>query len=234
MECNLACPSGSELKLESLLDSRSLEQTWSFLDLPSTASAAKADSNQTNSAIQSQQAFCKNLYRDLIFRKQIDEGAVFQVGLYVHKDGRNFAVKHAKLGGKRKDFGGNPAGGIFSALREIQVNYQEALKRHQNIVHIFGWDWSEKRVPVVITEYAEKGTLRDFLKAQSQAFREGKWSGLKRNLALDIAAGLCAMHASDIAHGDVKLENALVFAHPERGLDCKSVGFQPCRIRGLD
>lgn len=209
----------TDFKPESLLDSRSLEQTWSFLDLPSSGtSTIDEDPNQSKTAAQSQQAHCKHLYRQLVLIKQVGEGAVFQVGLYKHRDGRQFAVKHAKLGGKRRDGGNNPAGGIFSALREIQVNFQDALKRHENIVEILGWDWSEKRVPVILTEYAENGTLRDFVQAHSTAMRSRSqsWDTLRRGFALDVAAGLSALHASDIAHGDVKLENTLVFTHPKR------------------
>jgi serine/threonine protein kinase len=134
-------------------------------------------------------------------------------------------VKHAKLGGKLRDGGNNPAGGIFSALREIQVNFHDALKRHENIVEIMGWDWSEKRVPVILTEYAENGTLREFVHRHCSATKEHSWYELKRNFALDIASGLCALHASDVAHGDVKLENTLVFPHPERGWHTKVSDF---------
>jgi serine/threonine protein kinase len=217
-----ASSSFSECKLESLLDTRSLEQTWSFLDLPASTTAVDEDPTQSKTAVQMEQAQCRHLYRELTLQKQVGEGAVFQVGLYLHRDGREFAVKHARLGSRRRDGGNNPAGGIFSAMREIQVNFHDTLKRHQNIIDIMGWDWSEKRVPVIITEYAGNGTMRDFLQAPS-SFPKG--FDLKRNLALDVASGLCALHASDIAHGDVKLENTLVFPHSEQGWCAKVSDF---------
>jgi serine/threonine protein kinase len=37
----------------------------------------------------------------------------------------------------------------------------------------------------------------------------------KKSIALDIARGITALHDSDVIHGDMKLENVLIFYKPE-------------------
>ena len=192
------------------------ETLSSILDLPSAATFIDEDPNANAAEKQTQRKYLRNFYRDLEYKEDIGLGAVFRVGRYVNKSNkRQYAVKHAIRSAMSRATGNRPSGGIFHALQEIRVTSHEALARHENIVRIFGWDVSIRREPVIIAEYASHGTLRNFLRADKLSKeRLCSWN-LKRNFALDVAAGLSAIHAADIAHGDIKLDNTLVFPHPK-------------------
>lgn len=120
---------------------------------------------------------------------------------------------------------------IQSFARDARVMCHPPLRHHENIVKIleygFGFpeknsdideDWA-KATPFIIMELAELGTLKDFISHKAPTMYE------KRELCLDVASGLEAMHACGIAHGDVKLENVLVFLHPTRRYIAKLCDF---------
>ncbi|KAI1420557.1 hypothetical protein F5Y12DRAFT_719445 [Xylaria sp. FL1777] len=160
-----------------------------------------------NTTAYARTAYCARLFRESVYVKHLGNGAIFTVSLYKHPD-RLFAVKKAKTDSGKKEGGGkqNPANNIILALREIQVVSNQVLQNHSNIIRIIGWDRDNLGVPVLFTEFAEQGTLQDFLRQNpnlSMAQRHG--------FALDIACGLNALHIADVAHGDVKLANTLVF-----------------------
>ena len=203
----------------SLLDSNSLERAFSFMPSFSRLVTNTLSPSEINGATSALKA---GFYRNLKYCKHLGEGAVFVVSLYEHPNGELFAVKRTRLGQQRsRGKADNPVGGIFSAFTEIHVTWHENLKRHENIIKILSWDWSEDRIPLVIAEYAPQGTLRDFLLAQGDRLSGNS----RRDLCLDIAAGLTALHACDVAHGDVKTANALVFPHPHRQWQAKVSDF---------
>lgn len=108
-----------------------------------------------------------------------------------------------------KDFGG-----LRAFRQELRVLNQFQLKVHENIVKglFVGFDRLHK--PIIGLEMAAFGTLDDVLLSRSL---DGDPSGrLAFDLILDIAAGLAAIHACVIAHGDIKPANVLVYPHPER------------------
>jgi serine/threonine protein kinase len=213
-----SCPASSRTDTASSIDTASYAETLSsILDLPSAATFIDEDPHTSAAAKQTQRSLLQNFYRGLKHQKDIGQGAVFRVGLYINKsDRREYAVKHAIRSQTHRAIGNRPTGGIFHALQEIRVTSHEALARHENIIRIFGWDMTIHREPVIIAEYACSGTLRDFLRANKLLMNPAYTWNLKRNFALDIAAGLSAIHAVDIAHGDIKLDNTLVFPHAKR------------------
>jgi serine/threonine protein kinase len=71
-----------------------------------------------------------------------------------------------------------------------------------------GEDWI-KTQPFLVLEYAEHRTLKDPPSCRSL-------STCSRNLALDTALGVNALHSCGIAHGDIKLENVLMFTNCQR------------------
>ncbi|KAL2819714.1 kinase-like domain-containing protein [Aspergillus granulosus] len=203
----------------SFLDAASFSKSWSFL--PIDFGALNNDPYRSRNTISNaQNAYIRGLYKDSRHVQNLGEGSVFKVTLRQATKGcQLYALKTAKLDGrsalgKKGETKKSSAGGVFSALKEIQVVSNVILRAHPNIVNILGWDWSQEQIPVIFVEYAEKGSLRDYLQFNGAAVSPS----LKRQFARDIACGLNALHAVDIAHGDVKLLNTLVFVDVKKGL----------------
>lgn len=81
------------------------------------------------------------------------------------------------------------------------------LAKNEYVLSVFGYGWNDKRggiFPFAITEFADAGTLKDFLRAKEVPLHERL---LPR---CDVARGLDALHGCNIAHGDLKLENVFV------------------------
>ena len=71
----------------------------------------------------------------------------------------------------------------------------------------YGWQLENGRLyPYVVAEYGSLGSMRPFLKANFRL-------PLRHRLMLsgDIASGLTALHEVDVIHGDLKLDNVVVF-----------------------
>ena len=203
--------------VESIADT--LSSVYSYL--PGIfAEAVDADPYRSrNTVAHAHQAHQRGLFKKLTQRGHLGQGAVFDVFLYeLGEKGRSnfYAVKKTKTRwglsgagrgatGQSKD--ARPLDGVHLAFKEIQIISNNLLRRHPNIVTIIGWDWANDRIPVVIVEYAEAGTLQAFLQSHGRKLK----SSARRKICLDIACGLTALHAADVAHGDVKLANVLVF-----------------------
>ncbi|KAH6964725.1 hypothetical protein DER45DRAFT_153867 [Fusarium avenaceum] len=152
-----------------------------------------------NTATEMRNSHVPKLFRESTKVGHVGNGGVFDVSLYEHNN-TLYAVKKA-----RRDY---PGGGKI-AFQEIQVVSELLLRHHTNIIDIRGWDWSEDQLPVLFTCFAEQGTLKDFLQHDKSIL-----GTIKRHFAIDIASGIHALHAADIAHGDIKLINTLVFPDP--------------------
>lgn len=114
---------------------------------------------------------------------------------------------------------------MSSALMELYALVHPPLLQHPNIVNFLGLAWGSNpfepthRLPIVVVEYAEHGTLADL---QEKIFLP---STVRQNLCLDVALGLDILHRCGIVHGDVKSENVLIFTHPERQYVAKVADF---------
>ena len=108
-------------------------------------------------------------------------------------------------------------------LRELRIMVHEPFRNHENIVRLLGIGWETNRLtgdngrhtsifhwPFLVQEFAELGSLADML---DQVLVE---PDIRISLCADVGRGLQALHACDVVHGDLKLENVLVFRHPER------------------
>jgi len=206
----------------SLLDGSSFSRSFSFLALD--FGVLENDPYRSRNTIASaQNAYNRGFHKNSQHVCDVGEGAVFKVSLRKSNvNGRLYAFKSAKKTAcYTKGKSGSSAIGVFPVLREIQVVSHDVAKSHPNIVDVIGWDWSETRTPIVFVEYAELGSLKDFLQAQGSSLKPYE----KSQLCLDIACGLNALHCIDIAHGDVKLANTLVFTEDHGAYKAKISDF---------
>ncbi|OTA84862.1 hypothetical protein M434DRAFT_166065 [Hypoxylon sp. CO27-5] len=83
------------------------------------------------------------------------------------------------------------------------------LRSHGCMIQALGYGWvddpQEGGQPYLIMDYSHHGTLVEYLQRCRTTIDE------RRELALDVASALKALHESRIVHGDVKPENVLVF-----------------------
>ena len=100
---------------------------------------------------------------------------------------------------------------VRSMMLEITALCHPSLRKHPNIVDLMAWgsstrDWQE--VPFIALEIANMD-LASFLRDRNEVSIDEK-----HYLAHDIACGLDAVHEVGIVHGDLKLENVLIFGEP--------------------
>jgi serine/threonine protein kinase len=206
----------------SFLDGSSFSASFTFLALDFGA-LDNDPYRSRNTIANAQNAYNRGLFSKSNLVKDLGAGAVFQVTLRKSKTTPElYAVKTAHTADARgSSRTSSTATGVFPVLREIQVVSHAVAKIHPNILDVIGWDWGTQRIPVVFVEYAELGTLKDFLPIHGS----GLSAHQKRKLCLDVACGLNALHSIDIAHGDVKLTNTLVFGNPKAGYVAKVSDF---------
>ena len=113
-----------------------------------------------------------------------------------------------------------------SVLTEFHTLTYPPLQKHANIINFLGFAWGSNpfsplhRLPAVMVEYAEHGTLADLLARNKVLSFE-----IKHILCLDSALGLQALHLTGLVHGDVKPENILVCSAVEREYIAKVADF---------
>ena len=114
---------------------------------------------------------------------------------------------------------------MSSAMMEIYSLVHPPLRNHPNIVKMLGLAWGSNpfepshRLPVLMVEYAQHGTLQDLQRVQRLTSEE------RRCLCLDVALGIDVLHSCGIVHGDVKAENVLIFADEKRSYIGKVADF---------
>ncbi|KAK3988016.1 hypothetical protein QBC44DRAFT_360343 [Cladorrhinum sp. PSN332] len=135
------------------------------------------------------------------------------------------AIRAVKIQPSNKVDGSDLRPNLLRRLRtvifEIQVLSHPVVANHRNIVSVLGFSfipnlplgaecWS--LVPEIALEFASLGSARKFLT------QDTKTPDVKASICLDVAAGLEFLHACGIVHGDVKLDNVLVFPADGRSL----------------
>jgi serine/threonine protein kinase len=110
--------------------------------------------------------------------------------------------------------------------REIENLCHPGLYGHPNIIKILGWGLCldtledpmalEPRVPLLVLERADF-TLGQLIDTEELACRHGHCQTHHPQLAIlkDIGRGLDAIHGAGLIHGDIKLENILIFRNVE-------------------
>ena len=92
--------------------------------------------------------------------------------------------------------------------RELRVLTHPGLRDHDNILPVLALGWTNNIggvCPYLVVEFSDHGTLTDYLRRIRASPDE------RRELALDVATGLEALHESRIIHGDMKPSNILIF-----------------------
>ncbi|KAJ5151046.1 uncharacterized protein N7482_010298 [Penicillium canariense] len=145
--------------------------------------------------------------------------------------GETFAVSECKYEGTVvaiKRIRLNEEGKIFersyfqrrlqSILREVLIMCHPPLVHHPNIIDILGYGWSvesQRPSPFISVEFASKGTLREYMRDKVRPIRT------KLVLMGDVGTGIMALHKCGIVHGDLKMDNIVVFSSLDR--PCMSI-----------
>lgn len=114
---------------------------------------------------------------------------------------------------------------INAAIMELYLLTHRPILQHPNLVDFLGLAWSgdpvdpARKLPILIVEFAEFGSLRQL---QQQEFLG---IDTRRNLCLEMCAGLKVLHACGIVHGDMKADNVLIFPDPEHKYRAKLSDF---------
>jgi serine/threonine protein kinase len=115
---------------------------------------------------------------------------------------------------------------LEAILLELRVLTHPPLRHHENIVQLIqvGWEGDpfDRTVkwPVLIIDYADRGTLADFFDNEEVVNYD-----VKRSLGLNIAHGMQALHCCGVVHGDLKLLNVLVFSEKDGSYTAKLSDF---------
>jgi serine/threonine protein kinase len=123
---------------------------------------------------------------------------------------------------------------LEAIVREVQVLLHPPIRAHENVLNLLEYGFNtqggeidesndeswQQIQPFLVVEYAEEGSLRHFATNHPTL-----GTGVLRELTLDMAAALEALHSSEIVHGDFKLDNVLVFKHSDRGFLAKLSDF---------
>jgi serine/threonine protein kinase len=156
---------------------------------------------------------------------KLGTGATFSVERREAKGRKFVAVKHIEqthLATSGYSYTGPTRKRLEAVLLEVYALLHLGSLQHRNIVELLGFGWDEGPLPYLVLEFADLGALDSFL-----AKNELSWSQ-KEQIMLYLASGLELIHACDIIHGDVKLENILVFSDPPNGFNVKYADFGFC------
>ena len=115
---------------------------------------------------------------------------------------------------------------LQSVLTEYHALICPPLFYHPNVIDYLGFAWGSnpfspaQKLPAIVVEYAEHGTLADLL-------GKNRMMDLttKHLLCLDTARGIAALHAVGMVHGDVKAENVLICSGTNRRIVAKIADF---------
>ncbi|KAI9762166.1 MAG: Rho GTPase [Geoglossum simile] len=183
--------------------------TWTLQSTTITATRTRRKGDNADELQRNLESHQVRMFADLVYEKHLGEGAVFTVDLYRDAQGSAmYAVKqHKRLGVSNRIV---PLEKWLPSIRqEIEVASLVPIRSNPNVVDILGWELVNRAgasFPVLYAEYSELGPVDAWLRAGNRITGDEK-----RELCNNIAAGLSSIHACDMAHGDVKLSNMLLF-----------------------
>ncbi|CAB4495524.1 unnamed protein product [Rhizophagus irregularis] len=100
-----------------------------------------------------------------------------------------------------------------------EFKFQCQVKSHENITRFYGVTTDNSKKYLLVMEYANNGTLRNYMK---EHFINLTWND-KLNLALQLARAVSYLHDEGILHHDLHSKNVLV----HQGLREKPVANTP-------
>jgi serine/threonine protein kinase len=160
----------------------------------------------------------------------LGQGATFEVERREAKGRKLVAVKHIQRGGTgsaQLSYNGSTRKRLDDVLLEVRVLCHLNTLRHENVVELVGYGWDEGPLPFLVLELADLGSLDEFLQENTLS-----WSQKEFTL-VQLASGLELLHACGIIHGDIKLENILVFSKTPHGFVPKYADFGFCLAETL-
>ncbi|KAL9610415.1 MAG: hypothetical protein Q9167_004870 [Letrouitia subvulpina] len=116
---------------------------------------------------------------------------------------------------------------LQSVLLEVQVLVHPFLRRQRNIIRLLAHGWDEEILPFLVVELADLGTASKFLQDGKRSWNE------MGQLVFDVASGLAVLHNCHIVHGDIKIENILIFSEANGGFVAKLSDFGFCGVEIL-
>jgi serine/threonine protein kinase len=111
---------------------------------------------------------------------------------------------------------------LRSILFEVEILSHPSIRQHPNIATLLAYSWgalSGGFVPSLVMELATLGNARSFLSLQVLSDEQ------KLRVCSDVASGLQFLHACKIVHGDIKLDNVLVYEEEVTGFVVKIADF---------
>jgi serine/threonine protein kinase len=95
--------------------------------------------------------------------------------------------------------------------QEISILYSQ---NHQTLLKCLGYVPFDKDVdnsPVIVLEFAERGSLKQYIESEHDGKVDPKWTLTRKHLILySVALGLSISHKQGIIHRDIKPENILL------------------------
>lgn len=146
-------------------------------------------------------------YGEIERQDVVGQGETFIVERCVVRN-QVLAMKHLKTNVAPDD--GTFRRRLQSVILELRIMRHAPLRSHPNILAVFGYGWNMKAtqiVPYLLVQYAPYGTLREYLRH----FKSEISMVHKEILLGDVAAATSTLHLCGIIHGDIKLDNVLVF-----------------------
>ncbi|KAH0556921.1 hypothetical protein GP486_005289 [Trichoglossum hirsutum] len=103
---------------------------------------------------------------------------------------------------------------VRKVLQEIRILKHQPLESCESILSLMGVSWEDINgnftTPSLVFEYAEFGTLRQYLSKSSPTLSIQE----KQSLSLQVGRALLTLHNCGVCHGDIKLDNVLVVRNP--------------------
>lgn len=117
-------------------------------------------------------------------------------------------------------------------LRELRVIMHPPLRSHGCVVKLLGYGWEQNHErglePYLVMEYTGHGNLVEYLRRCKIPLHE------RRELALDVASALEALHSCGIVHGDLKADNVLIYDNEDVDAQLKDLTVRPQLARISD
>ncbi|KAJ0385115.1 hypothetical protein COL922a_006997 [Colletotrichum nupharicola] len=150
------------------------------------------------------------VYKYLAREEILGEGETYLVEKAV-QGGNVVAVKHLKISSTPDEK--TLRRRLTAVAVEAQIMRHSPLRAHPNLPTVIGYGWNirgELIIPFLVVEYAPLGTLREYIQKFQPPLPDIEI------LLGDVASALEALHVSGIVHGDIKLDNVLVFPSWDR------------------